>query len=75
MYFTSSARYALPYYANKPDPALLVCFVVTGNSFPVVEHPYEHPASFLGLPLRGGYQVRLKLHHLLYWVPSFYSYV
>lgn len=30
MYFTSSAKYALPYYANQTDPAILVCLVIPG---------------------------------------------
>jgi len=30
MYFTSSAQYALPYYASNDQPALLVCLIVPG---------------------------------------------
>lgn len=31
MYFTSSALYALPYYANRSDPALLICLITPGT--------------------------------------------
>jgi len=39
LYFTTSAEYALPYYATKPSPTVLICFLITGNSYPVIEHP------------------------------------
>jgi hypothetical protein len=55
MYFTSSSLYALPYFSAKPDPAILICLVVPGNPYPVVEAKGEEK-SFLGRPLIGGYQ-------------------
>lgn len=33
MYFTRSAKYALPYYGSKPDPALLICLLTPGTFF------------------------------------------
>jgi len=39
LYFTTSAEYALPYFATKPSPTVLICFLITGNSYPVIEHP------------------------------------
>jgi len=39
VYFTSSARYAVPYYATKKDPAIIIAYVIPGNIYPVIEHP------------------------------------
>jgi len=39
LYFTTSAEYALPYFATKPSPTVLICFLITGNAYPVIEHP------------------------------------
>jgi hypothetical protein len=55
MYFTRSGRYALPYYATKQQPAILICLTIPGNSFPVVEHRNEEK-SFLGRAIPSGYQ-------------------
>eukprot|EP01128_Nolandella_sp_AFSM9_P001785 TRINITY_DN12199_c0_g1_i1.p1 TRINITY_DN12199_c0_g1~~TRINITY_DN12199_c0_g1_i1.p1 ORF type:complete len:1767 (-),score=200.25 TRINITY_DN12199_c0_g1_i1:119-5263(-) len=55
IYFTSSARYALPYYGGRKNPAVLICFSVPGNPYPVVEHRTEEN-SMLGMPLKSGYQ-------------------
>lgn len=55
MYFASSCRYTLPYYAAKPDPAILICLAVPGNPYPVVESRTEE-GSLLGLPIKSGYQ-------------------
>jgi len=55
MYFTSSATYALPYYATKKKPALIVCFLLPGNPLPVIEKP-KAKDSYLGKRLRSGYQ-------------------
>ena len=55
IYFTSSAFYALPYYADKAQPALLICFVAAGNAFPVVEKNTE-ANSLVGAAIRRGYQ-------------------
>src|SRR5687768_17415025 len=54
MYFTSSASYALPYYATKPRPTLVVAAIIAGNPYPVVEAPSE--TGVVGRPLRTGYQ-------------------
>jgi len=39
LYFTTSAKYALPYFASKQKPVVLICYVITGNAYPVIEHP------------------------------------
>src|SRR5688572_13984988 len=60
-YFTSSARYALPYYATKENPSVLICYAVPGNPFPVIENPSNkaddpNGSSWIGKPLASGYQ-------------------
>jgi len=34
MYFSTSAMYTLPYYALKPQPAILICFAIPGTPSP-----------------------------------------
>jgi len=55
MYFTSNVLYAVPYFATKANPTVLVCLGVSGNPYPVVERRDEEK-SLLGQPLRSGYQ-------------------
>lgn len=56
IYLTGSVRYALPYVVNeKKNPALLVCFVVPGNVYPVIEDTNSQETLF-GKPLQSGYQ-------------------
>jgi len=55
IYFTSSCMYAIPYFATKPKPAILICFVSPGNTRPIIEH-YNEEQSFLGVPIDTGYQ-------------------
>jgi len=50
LYFTMSAEYALPYFATKPSPTVLICYLISGNSFPVIEHP-RGPKNFMGSAL------------------------
>jgi len=55
IYFTSSARYAFPYYATKKNPAVIIGYCITGHPYPVIENPNQ-PKSFSGCALRVGYQ-------------------
>jgi len=55
LYFTSYAKYTIPYCCSKPNPAILVCLLLPGNPFPVCEHPKEE-RSLQGHPLHSGYQ-------------------
>jgi len=55
IYFTSDARYALPYYGTKPRPTILVVFLTPGNPFPVSEGT-SSPKSLCGKPIPAGYQ-------------------
>jgi hypothetical protein len=60
MYFSSDAMYTLPYYALKPDPAILISFVTPGNPYPVVEH-HAGSTSLMGQSLKMGYQSHYAL--------------
>jgi len=58
MYFCSSANYALPYAlndGNNEEPAILICFVLPGNPYPVIENP-ESKNSLIGKTLEQGFQ-------------------
>jgi len=55
IYFSSSAKYTLPYYCIKRNPCVLLCLAIPGNVFPVVEDRRE-PNSLLGMPIKSGYQ-------------------
>lgn len=55
IYFTTSAKYSIPYFATKANPALIISYLIPGNPFPVVEHP-KGPDSILGNTLKPGYQ-------------------
>jgi hypothetical protein len=39
IYFTTSAKYSIPYFATKPNPAIIISYLIPGNPFPVVEQP------------------------------------
>jgi len=51
IYFTSSAKYALPYSTLQSDPAFIISYVVPGNIYPTCEQ-HKGPESLAGKPLR-----------------------
>jgi len=55
IYLTSSSVYATPYFATKPEPALIIAYIIPGNTFPVTENP-TGPSKLVGTPLKTGYQ-------------------
>jgi len=55
IYFSSSARYTLPYCFPKPRPTILICLTIPGNPYPVTEHR-RTKNSFEGKPLCAGHQ-------------------
>jgi len=55
IYFSTSALYTLPYFATKPSPAILICFVLPGNPYPVIESPKEKH-SIVGSHIKAGFQ-------------------
>jgi len=56
IYFTTSVQYALPYFISKEFPTVIVCLVISGNAYPVIEHPYNSKNTLIGAALMPGYQ-------------------
>jgi len=54
IYFSTSAKYILPYYANKKNPTVLICLIIPGNTYPVTEFPTSN--KIMGHALVNGYQ-------------------
>uniref|UniRef100_A0A6B2L0J1 PARP catalytic domain-containing protein n=1 Tax=Arcella intermedia TaxID=1963864 RepID=A0A6B2L0J1_9EUKA len=55
MYFTTSAAYTLQYIAKVLKPTILICLIIPGNPFPVVEDPSK-PGTYRGSCISTGYQ-------------------
>jgi len=55
IYFSSSARYTLPYCFPKPRPTILICLTIPGNPYPVTEHRHTKN-SYEGKPICAGHQ-------------------
>jgi len=55
MYFSSSVIYTLPYFSSASNPCILICFLLPGNPFPVIEHPNSND-SLSGVHIYSGYQ-------------------
>jgi len=55
MYFSSSPIYTLPYCMGERDPCIILCFLLPGNTFPVIEH-HNSDDSYMGVPITNGYQ-------------------
>jgi len=53
--FSSSASYTVPYFSNTRKPAILICFTIPGNPYPVIEHPKDE-LNLYGKALVPGYQ-------------------
>jgi len=68
IYFSTSAKYTLPYFGTKKSPAVLVCLLIPGNVYPVTEQPLSDrdfrgrssqplmDNKIRGYPLVSGYQ-------------------
>jgi len=54
IYFSTSAKYILPYCAHKKNPTILICLIIPGNVYPVTEYPKSR--EIMGHPLVNGYQ-------------------
>uniref|UniRef100_A0A6B2KXN4 Fibronectin type-II domain-containing protein n=1 Tax=Arcella intermedia TaxID=1963864 RepID=A0A6B2KXN4_9EUKA len=54
IYFTTSAEYGLPYYATKKIPTVIISMVISGNAFPVIEHP-DSKNNIMGAAMTPGY--------------------
>jgi len=57
IYFSSNATYACPIFAKDSTKiqAIIICWVLPGNPFPVIEHP-DRSDCFQARPLKSGYQ-------------------
>ena len=55
MYFTSDPIYCLPYCATRTKPAIVVAYVLPGNTYPVTESS-DGEKSLVGKPIMSGYQ-------------------
>jgi len=55
MYFSSSALYTLPYIVTKKNPCIMICFIIPGNPYPVIESVTVKP-NYRGAPITSGYQ-------------------
>jgi len=54
IYFTSSAKYSLPWYVTQKVPSILLCYVLPGNSYPTIE-AYDGKDSLMGKHLKKDY--------------------
>jgi len=54
VYFTSYVMYALPYFSNRKDPALIISYVFLGNTYPIVEHAFSGN-TLMGKVIKPGY--------------------
>jgi len=55
IYFSTFALYTLPYFISKKDPVILICYVLPGNPYPVIESA-SSKHSLVGSPIKLGYQ-------------------
>jgi len=55
MYFTTCANYTIDYFPDKEVAAIIICLLIPGNPYPVIEHPRESEAV-RGKAIRLGYQ-------------------
>ena len=63
IYFTSKIDYAAKYCkpAKNKGKVFLLSLVISANSFPVTEHPFQNPKGFLGQACKPGYQTHFTI--------------
>jgi len=54
IYFSTKAPYVETYVRSSREPALLISWVLPGNTYPVIEHPRK-PDNLVGSALKSGY--------------------
>jgi len=69
IYFTTYAIYALPYFATKDQPSIIVSFLLPGNTYPCTEHP-SSPQSKVGAALVSGYNSHYAITERSGYPPS-----
>jgi hypothetical protein len=55
IYFSSHCTYTVPYFSMHGDPCLIICSIIPGNPYPVIEAPNDEN-SVKGSNLITGYQ-------------------
>jgi len=55
IYFTTSANYTVPYFKQHEHPAIIICLVIPGNPYPVIEDP-RNDSPIRGKAILLGYQ-------------------
>ena len=55
IYFTTYTEYCIPYITSKRNPAIIVSWLLPGNTYPVCENNTDD-TSLLGTPINSGYQ-------------------
>jgi len=55
IYFTSHVPYATPYFSRTSDPAVIIAYILPGNSYPACEDPCA-PGSLVEQSIKPGYQ-------------------
>ena len=70
VYVTSKAKYAEKYCQGNPK-VFVIGFVIVGNPFPVIEHPFKDQKNYNGKPIKTGYQSHFTLGTLF---PLFFSF-
>jgi len=61
---TSKVEYATK-YCQQLLKVFVIGFVMVGNPFPVIEHPFQSQKSYNGKPINPGYQSHFTLGILL----------
>jgi len=69
VYTTSKVEYAEK-YCQEDLKVFVIGFVIIGNPFPVIEHPFQNKKSFLGKSINPGYQSHFTLGNFLFHFSS-----
>jgi len=57
---TSNVEYAEK-HCQKTPKIFVIGFMIVGNPFPVIEHPFNSSKNYLGKPINLGYQSHFTL--------------
>ena len=62
IYFSSYSTYTLPYIYQKPEPSIIISWVVPGHVYPVIEEPHgDCRTSLKGKALKNGFNSHFVL--------------
>jgi len=54
IYFSTHLQYCLPYFASRRNPAVLISWVLPGNTYPLIES-HMSPQSLIGAAMKNGF--------------------